>query len=216
MDGQEDLGYNYVMNALFTPLDMTDYEDYFVGMDEVQGNFPITNTHLLKQDYEGALPPIHALATQEILEERPMLARGRTHKDYLDMKKAEEDAGEEEDEDEEEEAEGEGEEGGEEEAAEDYGEEVEDPDAWNPTDVVPNDFYEDKYFVHGENLKSRFNEVELGAFMKLLNVKPVSQWQDDSVHHYKMGVHTYEDNAQELDPTYHILGEVEREHAERI
>ena len=52
--------------------------------------------------------------------------------------------------------------------------------------------------------------------MKLLNVKPIAQWQDESIHHYKMGVHTYEDRAQELDPTYHIIGEVEREYAERI
>lgn len=31
-----------------------------------------------------------------------------------------------------------------------------------------------------------------------------------------MGVHDYEDKSQELDPSYHILGEVEREHAERL
>jgi hypothetical protein len=52
--------------------------------------------------------------------------------------------------------------------------------------------------------------------MKLLNVKPIAQWQDESIHHYKMGVHSYEDRAQELDPAYHIIGEVEREYAERI
>ena len=83
-----------------------------------------------------------------------MLARSRTHKDYLEVKKAEADAGEEEDEDEEEEGEveGEGEGEGEEEAA-DYGEEVEDPDAWNQVEAIPNTLYEDKYFVHGENLR---------------------------------------------------------------
>jgi hypothetical protein len=26
--------------------------------------------------------------------------------------------------------------------------------------------------MHGENLKNKFNEIELDSFMKLLNVKP--------------------------------------------
>lgn len=51
--------------------------------------------------------------------------------------------------------------------------------------------------------------------MKLLNVKPFKQWEDTSTHHYKLGVHTYEDDSQQLDPFYHLLGEVERKHAER-
>ena len=57
------MAYNYIMNALFTPVDMTDYEDHFVGLDEVQGELPIKNTHLLQQDIEGGLPPMHALAS---------------------------------------------------------------------------------------------------------------------------------------------------------
>jgi hypothetical protein len=52
--------------------------------------------------------------------------------------------------------------------------------------------------------------------MKLLNVKPHKQWEDTSVHHYKLGVHTYEDDSQQVDPYYHLLGEVERKHAERL
>ena len=51
--------------------------------------------------------------------------------------------------------------------------------------------------------------------MKLLAVKPHRQWQDDSTHHYKLGIHTYEDSGQEMDPDYHILAEVERKHAEK-
>jgi hypothetical protein len=76
--------------------------------------------------------------------------------------------------------------------------------------------FEDRYFQHGENLRGKFNEIELDSFMKLLNVKPHKQWQDESVHHYKLGVHTYEDDSQHLDPAYHLLGEVERQHADRI
>jgi len=51
--------------------------------------------------------------------------------------------------------------------------------------------------------------------MKILNIKPTTQWQDESHYHHKMGLHTYEDLGQEMDPYYHILGEVERKHAER-
>ena len=145
-----------------------------------------------------------------------MTARNRTHKEYLEAKKAEEEEDEEEEdedlavlnggEEEGEEGEGEGEGEGEEE------EEEVDPDAFDPIPRVKTADPESKYFVHGENVRNKFNEVELSAFMKLLNIKPVSEWQDTTVHHYKMGVHEYEDEAQELDPQYHILSETERLH----
>ena len=51
--------------------------------------------------------------------------------------------------------------------------------------------------------------------MKLLGVKPRTQWQDTSTHHYKLGVHNYEDEAQELDPDFHLLSEEERKQADR-
>jgi hypothetical protein len=51
--------------------------------------------------------------------------------------------------------------------------------------------------------------------MKLLNIKPLVQWQDDTVHHYKVGTHTYEDESQETDPYFHMIAEVERKHLER-
>ena len=37
-----DHNFNYLMNALFTPLDMTNYEDTFVGWNEVEA-LPINN-----------------------------------------------------------------------------------------------------------------------------------------------------------------------------
>lgn len=51
--------------------------------------------------------------------------------------------------------------------------------------------------------------------MKLLGVKPHAQWQDQSTHHYKLGAHSYEDEAQELDPDFHLLSETERKAADR-
>ena len=126
-----------------------------------------------------------------------------------------EDEDEEEDEDEDEEGgDGEDEEGEEPEEAEEEEEEVDELAV--PDDVVKAPDREDRFFMHDETMRGKYNEVELENFMKLLNVKPVPQWQDDSTHHYKVGVHAYEDEAQELDPYYHVLAEVERKHFERL
>jgi len=123
------------------------------------------------------------------------------------------------DDDEEEEEEEEGEEGeGEEEAEEEEAspdEYVPEEEEWSDREDIPHLDTEDRYFVHGENLRNKFNEIELDSFMKLLNVKPYKQWQDQSVYHSKLGVHTYEDDSQQLDPHFHILGEVERKYAEK-
>jgi len=76
---------------------------------------------------------------------------------------------------------------------------------------------EDRFFIgekKRDTLRNNYSEVEIGAFMKVLNVKPHSQWQDESTHHYKLGAHDYEDEAQELDYTFHILSEEERKAAD--
>jgi len=212
---QSDHNLSYLMNALFTPLDMTDYENTFVGFNELGTGLPISNNHLLKPIIEEPWPANHALVAMEDVEKRPMLARSKTHRDLLETKAA---AAEEDGEEEEEEEE---EEGGDEEAAEEEGgeeaeEEEAEPPAFPPPEKIAHQPMEDKYFYRGENLRNKFNEVELDGFMRLLNVKPHKQWQDTSVHHYKLGAHTYEDDAQQLDPTFHLLGEVERKHQEKI
>merc|ERR1719263_2761749 len=69
--------------------------------------------------------------------------------------------------------------------------------------------------THSEKLRDRYNDVELDSFMKLLNIKPNVQWTENNTHHYKMGVHTYEDDSQQLDPYYHLIAEVERKHMEK-
>ena len=146
-----------------------------------------------------------------------MLARNKAHRELLETKAAEAEAEEDEEEEEEEGGEEEGAEGeGEEEAAEGEEEEAVEEEVYPPQQKVPHIPFEDKYFMRGENLRNKFNEVELDSFMKLLNVKPHKQWQDTSVHHYKLGAHTYEDDSQQLDPYFHMLGEVERKHAEKI
>jgi hypothetical protein len=214
-----DHNFSYLMNALFTPLDMTDYENTFVGFNELSGGVPINSPHLLRNLVDEPWPMNHATADLEDVEERPMIARSKIHRELLEVKKAEAEADA--DEDEEEEEEGEGEEGeGEEEAAEEEaaeGEEEEvEEEAFPPLDKVAHATPEDRYFQRGENLRNKFNEIELDSFMKLLNVKPHKQWQDTTTHHYKLGAHTYEDDSQHLDPNFHLLAEVERKYAEKI
>ena len=70
-------------------------------------------------------------------------------------------------------------------------------------------------FLHDEKMRDRYNEVELDAFMKVLNLKPHVQWEDDRLYHYKVSAKSYEDEGQELDPYYHLLAEVERKQMER-
>jgi len=71
-------------------------------------------------------------------------------------------------------------------------------------------------FLGQEKLRDRYNTNEVDTFMRLLAVKPNLQWEDQSTHHHKLGVHTYEDMAQELDQSFHTLSEVERVHADRL
>jgi len=40
---ESDTNMHYLMNSMFTPLDMTDYEENFVGWNELPGSLPITN-----------------------------------------------------------------------------------------------------------------------------------------------------------------------------
>lgn len=54
-----DHNFSYLMNALFTPLDMTDYENTFVGWNEVGGALPINNYGLLKPLMDEPWPTTH-------------------------------------------------------------------------------------------------------------------------------------------------------------
>ncbi len=167
-----DHNFGYLMNALFTPLDMTDYENTFVGYNEVAGAIPFNTPALLKPVIEEPWPTSHGLIAIEPVEKRPLLARSKIHKELLETKIAEAEADA--DEDEEEEAEGEGEEGEGEEGGEE--EEYEEEEEYPPKEKISHIPMEDSYFQRGENLRNKFNEVELDSFMKLLNIKPHKQW----------------------------------------
>ena len=63
--------FNYFMNALFTPLDMTDYETDFVGWNETSGALPITRHNWLADFAPEPHPQVDALAAIEEIEEIP-------------------------------------------------------------------------------------------------------------------------------------------------
>lgn len=153
-----------------------------------------------------------ALPDFEIKDEPPVYIRSEEHRAYLEDKALEaleaENAAEEEEDDEDEEggdeeAEGEGDDYGD----EDYGEEDPDqPDYSNEYHfVTPTD---DPYFLKGESVRSRFNEHEVDAFMKVIGMKPFTDWKDDTLTHMWAGEHDYEDEHQETDPYFHIFGEI--------
>lgn len=194
-----DHNFNYLMNALFTPLDMTDYENTFVGWNEINGSLPISNYSLLKPLMEEPWPTNHSLVAIESVEAKPRVARSNLHRDLMESKgtaeEEDEDSGMEEYGEEVEGAGGEEVEGEEDAAEEEADEEPAEEEEYPPPERIPHIPLEDKYFVRGENLRNKFNEIELDSFMRLLNVKPYKQWQDKSIHHYKLGTHTYEDDA---------------------
>ena len=66
-----DHNFNYLMNALFTPLDMTDYEQQFVGFNEIGGALPINNPSLLNPIVEEPWPTNHAFVAIEAMEKKP-------------------------------------------------------------------------------------------------------------------------------------------------
>lgn len=53
-----DTNFHYLMNALFTPLDMTDYEENFVGWNELPGAVPMNRVSWLAPLQEEIYPQI--------------------------------------------------------------------------------------------------------------------------------------------------------------
>lgn len=62
----------YLQNALYTPLDMTDYEDQFISWREYPGALPIGHTEYIDIWREEEFPQINALV-ERMIEENPPL-----------------------------------------------------------------------------------------------------------------------------------------------
>lgn len=210
----------WLVDGLYSPINMTDYEENFVGWNEFPKDVPLNNISLLDVRRPEAWPQTNKLTQIEPLESRPLQGTGATHfglvkANAADPEDEDDIAYGQEDEEEDYDEEGEGDDYGE----EDYGdydeEEGDDEPEWSAEDKPRPRHPQNRYFERNEKLHQRFNEVELDSFMKLLNVNPTPQWQDRALYHYKLGIHRYEDDNQEHDSDFHLLGEVEREHNER-
>jgi len=221
--------FTYLMNAMFTPLDMTDQEESYVGWNEIGDDLPLTRQSWLDELQEEKHPQVDQKAGIEVVEKRPLRYtssnyQGIMQERYSDKPEEPEPEYGQEGDDEDYDEEGDGDE---EEAEPEYGDygdygeydkEIDDQPEWPREEVIPHINVSDRYFIGDKTntgLRDNFSDVELGSFMKLLNVKPHNQWQDKHTHHYKLGTHDYEDEAQELDPQFHVLSEPERKEAEK-
>jgi len=221
-----DSRFTYLVNGMFTPLDMTDQEESCVGWHEIGDDLPINRQSWLKPYWEEDHPQSDQLSGIEVVEKRPLRYTSSTYASimaerYADKPEEPEPEYGQEGDDEDYDEEGDGEE--EEEAEPEYGDygeydaEIDDQSPWPQEDTIPHIKTSDRYFLGdktNQGLRDNFSDVEIGAFMKVLNVKPHNQWEDKNTHHYKLGTHEYEDEAQELDPQFHILSEPERKEAE--
>lgn len=171
----------YLQSALFTPLDMTDYETQFVSWNEIPGMLPLNRPNWLMAIAPEPHPQIDSLASIEQIENIPRYATSPTLQGLVEAHYADPEEDEEEyygkeggDDDEY----GDEDEEGEDEGEADYGDydEEEAGEEWPPKDVLASAKSEDRFFRAGESLRGKYSEVEIGSFMKLLGVKPKTQW----------------------------------------
>jgi len=156
--------FKFLMGALFTPLDMTDYETDFVGWNELPGAVPLDRPNWLARIAPEPHPQIDALAAIETIENIPRYGTRATLKGLVDGHYADPEEDEEEfygSEGDEEEEYGDEEEGGDEEA--DYGDYDEEADAeeWPSKETFKHIGREDRLFRAGESLRGKYSEVEI-------------------------------------------------------
>lgn len=187
----------YLMNALFTPIDMTEYEEVFSGgyysssriphtdadsLNLLHGNMNVYAEEAKQISYAESVPLPNNGHNRKADERRQELKEARAALlEKLEELNASDD--EEEEDGDEDEEEGEEEEG----AAPKFGDDA--PKRyhdWNADKHVGDEEWPPKprdkdtprseFFKRHETLKTKYNDVEIDAFLKLLNVKPLSNW----------------------------------------
>ena len=210
--------WKFVVNGLFVPTDMTDYEEQFTGWDEYPNQVPLSNVNWSQRWTNSNRPQTDALPNMKKMRESYHPGTGETMNAamidrYTDVDPPEYEVYGPEDDDEEEE------DYDEEEEEEDYGEEAVDPfEAENEIreKLAKEGPQDTRFFRVNDKLRDKYSDSEIDQFMKILDIQPQKGWQDMTSHHYKLGLHHYEDENQEMDPAFHILSESEREEAEKI
>ena len=220
-DAVLDHSFLYFINSSFLPLNMTDYEEEYVGPGENRDmlRLPATeenvNTHKLGFAFDHYNN-----------EDRNQYAKAEEWSDYepkfnfFRTNAQEENAGDDEDDDDDDEDEGDEEEVESYVGAYDpnleYDEEEYEPVDWEYENHKPEKLHHDSaFFGLTGKLDDKYDNLELESFMKFLDVKPFLGWRDTAGYHNRVGLHSVEDFSQRVDPEFHMLAEVERESFER-
>jgi hypothetical protein len=159
---------------------MSDYMYEFSTLNEIGMAYPIHSHTLLEPLMDEPWPQSDALVEDTENEVWKKNSTSKTHRELQEARDAEAEEEEEEDDDDEEEdeddededEEGEEGEGDEEEEEEDEVEPDRDDDSVYPEDNEPEIPLDDRFFLHNEKLRKKYNDVELDSFMKLLNITP--------------------------------------------
>ena len=143
------------MSALFTPLDMTDYETDFVGWNELPGALPLNRPNWLTEINPEPHPQLDALAAIEEIEDIPRYATSQTLQGLVVGHYAEPEEEEEECYGSEEGGDDDYDEEGDEEGGDDYGDygDYDEEDAgeeWPPKDQLKSGPMEDRFSRAGE------------------------------------------------------------------
>lgn len=78
-----DAKFTYLANAMFTPLDMTDQEESFVGWHEIGDDLPISRQSWLEPAQTEAHPQSDNLAGIEVVEKRPLRYTSTVYQDMM-------------------------------------------------------------------------------------------------------------------------------------
>lgn len=200
-----------LMTSFFTPIDMTEYEDMFVGPGETSSFQPDRNMAFINSS-DGKPREYAPNGENEVLigeAAEPKWGVSNKKQEVKDVLPEEDDDDDEEDEDEDEDEE------------EEYtngldNEEDHEPLEWPPPRELGAPRSDSDFFGRHEGIRDRYSDPELDGFMKLLNVKPHAMWQNTALYHHSMGIKAYEDVAQMVDPEYHLHNDVERDHYEAV
>jgi hypothetical protein len=210
-----DHGWTSSFSRLIFPIDMTDYDDHYIGPGELQ-NAELGQQREYYSDFKrmNIFNRKDPLSDPYALEEAepPNFHRSSAMQEFKESLITDDDDDE-----------GEGEE---EQILtvedpmfenEDYAEEEEEPD-WpvEQPKYVPEFSRPNAFFNESESIRDKFDEIELDNFMKLLDCQPFRNWKDNSMWQNRLGFHDTEDHAQKIDPEYHMYGEVEREEFEKM
>lgn len=211
-----DHAYQYQFSQMFPLIDVSDYFDYYIGpgevVDEKQRPFVNMESFTLNKDsvYPMDLSKVGYIDDGDV--PKPNYLRSTAQEEIYAIPDDDDDE------------EGEGEEEEVEVIKHPYsetdafgGSEAQEEPEW-PLQKHKYNFNEEKniYFDFNERITERFNEHEIDAFMKLMDVKPFRNWMDHSSTLTRLGSRAVNDFAQKVDPEFHMVGEVERETFERM